>query len=306
MSRTVKTVETVGTAETAGTVERLARLNVVALMWAFVVVGALFFLVPDGVVAFTNRIGSWLGDFSEAPQTGFRLWLSLATAYMVLVGVLAYLIQRDLRGNRPLLLVLAAGKAASSVTCLLFYLFSLDAFGYLLNFLVDGSVVVNCVVLYHLLEPQRRAHTRAAGIPHWLEHGGHGRAILEAVLATMLADDDRGERGRGVEWAGLDEELLGYLRRLGPGGPRALVPALLVIEYGTVLWLGTLRPFTRLDLGERERYLRGFETSRFYLRERVLFPIRFLATTLFYARPEAEAATGYETPRIDRSRVGAF
>lgn len=123
--------------------DRLVRLNIIALMWAFIIVGALFFLVPDGVVAFTNRVGSWMGDFSEAPPTGFRLWLSLGTAYMVLVSLLAYLIQRDVHGNRSLLLVLAAGKLTSSITCLLFYLFSLDAFGYLLNFLVDGSSVLN-------------------------------------------------------------------------------------------------------------------------------------------------------------------
>jgi len=295
-----------GTARAGTEVERLVRLNVVALMWAFIIVGALFFLVPDGVVVFTNLVGSWLGEFSEAPQTGFRLWLSLATAYMVLVSVLAYLIQRDLHGNRPLLLVLAAGKAASSLTCLLFYLFSLDAFGYLLNFLVDGSIVLNCLVLYRVLDPRRRTRARASGLPRGLERGGRGRAILDAVLATVLADDDRVDGGRAVPSPALDEELLEYLRGLGPSGPRALLPALLAIEYGTPFWFGTLRPFTRLGPAERAQYLRGFETSRFYLRERVLFPIRFLATTLFYARPEAEAAIGYERPRIDRARVGIY
>jgi hypothetical protein len=274
--------------------ERLARLNVVVLMWAFVAVGTLFLLVPDGVVAFTNRIGAWLG-FPEAPPTGFRLWLSLATGYMVLVSVLAHLIQRDVHRNRGLLLVLAAGKLASSLTCLAFYLFSLGAFGYLLNFLVDGAIVLDCLLLHRLLDPQRRL----SAVPRWLERGGRGRAILDAVLATMLADGRAGP-------AGLDGDLLDYLRGLEPAALRGLVPALLVIEYGTVLWLGTLRPFTRLDAAERERYLAGFETSRFLLRERALFPIRFLATTLFYARPEEEAATGYEPPRIDRVGVGTL
>lgn len=282
--------------------ERIARFNVLALLWAFVAVGALFFLVPDGVVAFTNRVGSWLGDFSEAPATGFRLWLSLGTAYMVLISVLAYLIQRDLHGNRSLLLVLAAGKLTSSVTCLLFYLFSLDAFGYLLNFLVDGAIVVDCLLLYRLLDPQRRLR----GIPRWLERGGRGRAILDAVLATMLPSDDCLAGGGSARLAGLDEEMLDYLRGLGPGALRALVSALLVIQYGTVLRLGTLRLFTRLAPAERERYLRGFETSRFYLCEGVLFPIRFLATTLFYSRPDEETATGYEPPRIDRTRGEGF
>lgn len=128
--------------------------------------------------------------------------------------------------------------------------------------------------------------------------------ILDAVLATMFADDER-RRSRAAP-VRLDEEILGYLRGLGPGAPGALVLALLVIEYGTVLWHGTLRPFTRLAPDERERYLRGFETSRFYLREQVLFPIRFLATTLFYSRPEEEAVIGYEPSRIDRTATGTL
>ena len=109
-------------------VERLIQLNVIGLMWTFIVVGALFFLIPDSVVAFTNAVGRMLGDFSEGPVTGFRLWLSLGTSYMVLVSALAYLIQKDLHGNRRLILVLAAGKGASSRTSLFFYIFSLDAF----------------------------------------------------------------------------------------------------------------------------------------------------------------------------------
>ncbi len=272
------------------------RLNVTALMWAFIIVGTLFLLVPDGVVAFTNRAGSWFGNFSEAPQTGFRLWLSLGTAYMVLVTVLAYLVRRDIHGNRDLLLVLAAGKLTSSLTCLLFYLFSLDAFGYLLNFLVDGSIVLNCLLLYRLLDPSSGAGT----MPRWLERGRRGRNVLNAVLATMLPDETRGSS----EPAGLDDELIEYVRSLGPVGLLALLPALFIIEYGTLIWFGTLRPFTRLDPLERERYLHGFETSRLYLRERILFPIRFLGTTLFYSRSEEEAAIGYESPRIDREGVG--
>ncbi|MEB2284624.1 MAG: hypothetical protein B6D46_00545 [Polyangiaceae bacterium UTPRO1] len=277
--------------------DRFVRLNVVGLFWGFVVVGTLFFLVPDGVVAFTDRVGAWFGDFPQAPQTGFRLWLSLTTGYMVLVSLLAYLIQRDIHGNRSLLLVLAAGKLTSSVTCLLFYMFSLAAFGYLLNFLVDGSIVLNCLLLYRLLDPSRRR----PGFPRWLERGGRGRSILTGVLATMLPDAADEKGAGGAESADFAEDVLDYLRGFGPAAPRALVPALLTIEYGTILWFGTLRPFTRLDAAERERYLRGFENSRFYLRERVLFPIRLLATTLFYSRPEQEAVTGYERPRIDRS-----
>jgi hypothetical protein len=259
-------------------------------MWAFAVVGALFFLVPDGVAAFTDRVGSWLGEFSPAPATGFRLWHALTAGYMVLVSVLAWAIQRDVRGRRDLLLVLAAGKATSSASCLLFYLFDADVFAYLLNFLVDGAIVLDCLALHRLLDPRIAAAPEA-----WLAPGARGRTILDGVLATLLAED-----GPGSAAGEIADELLTTLHRAGPGAAGALVPALLAIEFGTPLWLGTLRPFTRLAPDERARYLEGFLTSRWYAREQLLAPIRQLALLLYYARPAEEAAVGYEPPRLRR------
>jgi len=49
-----------------------------------------------------------------------------------------------------MLLVLAAGKAASSLAALGFYLFDSDVFAYLLNFLVDGLLVAVALFLYSL------------------------------------------------------------------------------------------------------------------------------------------------------------
>jgi hypothetical protein len=42
---------------------------------------------------------------------------------------------------RPFLLVLAAGKAASSLSALGFYALDRDVFAYLVNFVVDGLLV---------------------------------------------------------------------------------------------------------------------------------------------------------------------
>jgi hypothetical protein len=244
--------------------ERLIRLNVLGLMWAFILVGTLFLLFPDGVVSFTNHVGSWFGDFSEG-------------------------------------LVLAAGKFASSATGLLFYWFSLDAFGYLLNFLVDGAIVLNCVLLHRLLAPHNANMTARL-----LEPGGRARRTLRAALATLLALEEREEPSAGKVSDPLDAQLLRYLDEVSPQAPLALALALYAIEYGTVLWFGTLRPFTRLTPREREEYLGGFETSRFYLRQRLLFPVRLLGNALFYAEAEQAEATGYEFPSIDRSEAGAF
>jgi hypothetical protein len=139
-----------------------------------------------------------------------------------------------------------------------------------------------------------------------LEKDRRAREILKGVLATLVGDGDQTEGAAPAPSASLDGELLAYLRRLGSGPTLALWVTLYLIEYGTALWLGRLRPFTRLPPGEREAYLRGFEESRFYLRQRLLFPIRLLAMVLYYSDPEQEAATGYEFPTIDRSAVGEF
>ena len=51
---------------------------------------------------------------------------------------------------RPLLLVLAAGKAASSLSALGFYLADQDVFIYLLNFIVDGYLVALSLLLWSI------------------------------------------------------------------------------------------------------------------------------------------------------------
>jgi hypothetical protein len=51
---------------------------------------------------------------------------------------------------RPLLLVLAAGKAASSLAGLGFFVFDQDVFIYLLNFIVDGFLVGVALLLWSL------------------------------------------------------------------------------------------------------------------------------------------------------------
>ena len=51
----------------------------------------------------------------------------------------------------PLLLLLAVGKVSSSLSALGFYLFDQHVFIYLLNFLVDGSLVLVALWLWSLI-----------------------------------------------------------------------------------------------------------------------------------------------------------
>ena len=67
-------------------------------------------------------------------------------AWDVIAG-LCIVVSADVVRYRPMLLVLAAGKAASSLAALGFYLFDSDVFAYLLNFLVDGLLVAVALLL---------------------------------------------------------------------------------------------------------------------------------------------------------------
>jgi len=109
---------------------------------SFAIVGLLFLFAPDGVLAFGDALGARLGAFAPAPPTGAKLWLSLGVSYMVLVTALAYLASRDVRANRGLMLLLAFGKASSSLTSLAFFLSDSPVFIYLLNSAVDGLLAL--------------------------------------------------------------------------------------------------------------------------------------------------------------------
>jgi hypothetical protein len=120
--------------------ERMIVITMRALILAFVIVGLLFLITPDGVIGRADDVGNALGSFSAAPRSSEKLWLGLAVAYMTVITGLALLVSLDVARYRPLLLVLAAGKAVSSLTCLGYFI-DRNVFAYLANFVVDGSLV---------------------------------------------------------------------------------------------------------------------------------------------------------------------
>jgi hypothetical protein len=131
--------------------ERVAVLGLRLLALSFAVVGILFIAVPNGVLDTVSDLGDQLGGFSRAPHGTEQLWLALGFSYMVVITGICLLAQTDVGRYRPLLLVLAVGKAASSLTSLAFYVFEEDVFAYLLNFLVDGSLVLVALWLWTLI-----------------------------------------------------------------------------------------------------------------------------------------------------------
>ena len=130
--------------------ERFVVFNLRLLAITFAVVGVLFIAVPGGVLDVISDVGAWFGNHSRAPHTQEDLWLALAFAYMVVIAGICLVAQVDVARYRPLLLVLAAGKTASSLGSLAFFVLDEHVFIYLLNFLVDGFLAVLSLYLWAL------------------------------------------------------------------------------------------------------------------------------------------------------------
>jgi nitric oxide reductase large subunit len=130
--------------------EAFVVLSLRLLALSFAVVGILFVAVPSGVLDTISDVGEWFGNDTRAPHTQEDLWLALSFAYMVVIAGICLVAQMDVVRYRPLLLVLAAGKTASSLGSLAFFLVDERVFIYLLNFLVDGFLALLALWLWSL------------------------------------------------------------------------------------------------------------------------------------------------------------
>ena len=131
--------------------ESFAVLSLRLLALSFAVVGILFIAVPNGVLDTISDLGDSIGGFTRAPHGDEQLWLALGFSYMVVITGICLIAQADVVRYRPLVLLLAVGKTASSLSSLGFYLFDEDVFAYLLNFLVDGSLALIALWLWSLI-----------------------------------------------------------------------------------------------------------------------------------------------------------
>jgi hypothetical protein len=103
----------------------------------FAVVGGIFLLIPEPMLAFFNAASRRLG-MVEGP-TGVSFFVALAGAYMYIVTVLAWRMYRS-PGERIYPRLLAQAKLASAA--LSFLLFALQApwLIYLVNGIVDAAL----------------------------------------------------------------------------------------------------------------------------------------------------------------------
>jgi hypothetical protein len=131
--------------------ESFVVLGLRALALSFAVVGILFIAVPNGVLDTVSDLGDQIGSFTRAPHGTEQLWLALGFSYMVVITGLCAVAQADPVRYRPLVLLLAVGKTASSLASLGFFVFDEDVFAYLLNFLVDGTLALIALWLWSLI-----------------------------------------------------------------------------------------------------------------------------------------------------------
>ncbi|HVO23093.1 MAG TPA: hypothetical protein VMW56_05635 [Candidatus Margulisiibacteriota bacterium] len=265
--------------ETVALVHRL-------LAWTFALVGLIFLVAPNGTVRFINAAGSVFRIFPPAPESDLRFWLSLGFAYMVLVAVLAWRIAADPRRNRALMPVLAAGKFASSFTCLLFFLFAQPTFLYLLNFIVDGSIVLIVLGCYLWLGVAEQAAQPLA------QPQGRVAELLRLLTSTMVPEG--GAFSPGAASVQLDQTVWQYFGRLHPLGTTGLTVILYIIEFGPYLFGPRRRRFSRLSAKERETYLAGWERGHFSARRQLLNGLKLAVMLHFYDRPDVAAAVGFD------------
>ena len=165
---------------------------------------------------------------------------------MAVITGLCVIAQADVVRYRPLLLLLAAGKAASSLTSLAFFLIQEHAFAYLLGALVDGSLIFVALWLYVLAgridRPLVAGGARRPGL------GAAERRTLSAVCSAMAPGID------GLPAAELEVDASGPVADfLGAVPPHLLLQLRLGLR--AFEWLPFPRRFSRLDQPGRERFL---------------------------------------------------
>jgi hypothetical protein len=117
---------------------RLVRVTGLGLAATFAVVGVIFVVLPEDVLAAFNSVGGQLGlpPSTTAAQT---LYLALAIAYMYRVTALAVMMARH-PDDRAYPSILAQAKAASALVCLVLFVVQEQYAIYLANFVVDGAI----------------------------------------------------------------------------------------------------------------------------------------------------------------------
>jgi choline dehydrogenase-like flavoprotein len=265
--------------------ERFVVFGLRVLAVCFAVVGLLYLVVPSPTLDLISDVGEIFGFDARAPHTQEYMWLSLGFAYMVVITGICLIAQADVVRYRPLILRLAAGKAASSLTSLGFFLIQDQVFAYLLGFLVDGSLILLALWLWSLVGRIDRPFE--PGAPGRRGLGGAERRTLAAICEAMAPGIDGAPAAeRDIAVAGPVAE---FLRAVPPSFLAQLRLGLRAFE-----WLPFPRRFSRLDQAGRERVLKRLEGSRLAFKHDLLLMAKLFSTLGYAVAPEVEAKVGNE------------
>ena len=111
----------------------------------FAVVGLIFLFFPDSALIFFNSISGYFG-LPQAPLQGTGFYLILASAYMYLVTLLAYMMYRYPE-QKVYPFLLAQGKLASSIISIYLFLMHQPYLIYFANFVIDGFIGIMALYL---------------------------------------------------------------------------------------------------------------------------------------------------------------
>jgi len=265
--------------------ERFVVFGLGVLAVCFAGVGLLYLVVPSPTLDVISNVGELLGNHTRAPHTQEFMWLSLGFAYMAVITGICLIARADVVRYRPLILLLAAGKAASSLTSLAFFLLQDQVFAYLLGFLVDGSLILLALWLWVLVGRIDRPFESGRGGSRGL--GRAERRTLGAICQAMAPGIDGAPAAeRDIAVAGPVAELL---RSVPPSFLLQLRLGLRAFE-----WTAFPRRFSRLDQPGRERVFKRLEGSRLALKHDLLLMAKLFSTLGYAVAPEVEAKVGNE------------
>jgi hypothetical protein len=114
------------------------------------------------------------------------------------------------------------------------------------------------------------------------------RAFMEAMRPKDLPMD------QGISTDALIASFEDYFRFAAPQAQTGLPFMLDAIEYGTIPFMGTLRPFSKLSRREQDAYLQGWVESASQIRRDLFKAVRAFFCIVYYGQKSVLEAINYD------------
>ncbi len=136
--------------------QRRFRLLMQGYVGLFLVAGLVFLLLPGTVFSVANALSEGLGlGLAAVPPSSERFWLVLSFSLLVTLATLAFLVQRDVRRNRLLVVPILVSKITSALLYLAVFALLERHFIHLSGFAADFSLFVLTLVFYRQAWPRK-------------------------------------------------------------------------------------------------------------------------------------------------------